>query len=114
MSVLFWMVLLPDLLEMEMIKQDCGSILEKNLHASGPTVHVQAVAWNHHVPQVVSFSGLCIGRSIIFYISLVVRGMKRHSCRIYCCVHKSATLSGITWYNLSSVEIGLMTSGSLY
>ncbi|KAG5533983.1 hypothetical protein RHGRI_027989 [Rhododendron griersonianum] len=27
---------------------------------------------------------------------------------------ESATLSGITWYNLSSVEIGLITSGSLY
>ncbi|KAL0304549.1 UNVERIFIED_CONTAM: D-xylose-proton symporter-like 2 [Sesamum radiatum] len=27
---------------------------------------------------------------------------------------KSATLSGISWYNLSSVEVGLITSGSLY
>uniref|UniRef100_A0A5B7B7R2 Putative D-xylose-proton symporter-like 2 n=1 Tax=Davidia involucrata TaxID=16924 RepID=A0A5B7B7R2_DAVIN len=27
---------------------------------------------------------------------------------------ESATLSGITWYNLSSVDIGLITSGSLY
>ncbi|XP_075650728.1 D-xylose-proton symporter-like 2 isoform X1 [Castanea sativa] len=27
---------------------------------------------------------------------------------------ESATLSGISWYNLSSVEIGLITSGSLY
>ncbi|KAE9451749.1 hypothetical protein C3L33_16292, partial [Rhododendron williamsianum] len=27
---------------------------------------------------------------------------------------QSATLSGITWYNLSSMEIGLITSGSLY
>lgn len=27
---------------------------------------------------------------------------------------ESATLSGITWYNLSSLEIGLITSGSLY
>ncbi|GMI88754.1 hypothetical protein like AT5G17010 [Hibiscus trionum] len=27
---------------------------------------------------------------------------------------KSATLSGISWYDLSSVEIGLITSGSLY
>ncbi|XP_057456866.1 D-xylose-proton symporter-like 2 [Lotus japonicus] len=27
---------------------------------------------------------------------------------------ESSTLSGITWYNLSSVEIGLVTSGSLY
>ncbi|KAL5837037.1 hypothetical protein ACOSQ3_014206 [Xanthoceras sorbifolium] len=27
---------------------------------------------------------------------------------------ESATLSGITWYDLSSVEIGLVTSGSLY
>ncbi|XP_057970725.1 D-xylose-proton symporter-like 2 [Malania oleifera] len=27
---------------------------------------------------------------------------------------ESATLSGITWYDLSSVEIGLITSGSLY
>ncbi|CAL0334260.1 unnamed protein product [Lupinus luteus] len=27
---------------------------------------------------------------------------------------QSSTLSGITWYNLSSVEIGLVTSGSLY
>lgn len=27
---------------------------------------------------------------------------------------ESATLSGITWYNLSSIEIGLITSGSLY
>ncbi|KAJ8771309.1 hypothetical protein K2173_026486 [Erythroxylum novogranatense] len=27
---------------------------------------------------------------------------------------ESATLSGITWYNLNSVEIGLITSGSLY
>lgn len=27
---------------------------------------------------------------------------------------ESATLSGISWYNLSSVQIGLITSGSLY
>ncbi|KAG2398128.1 hypothetical protein LR48_Vigan08g198500 [Vigna angularis] len=27
---------------------------------------------------------------------------------------ESSTLSGISWYNLSSVEIGLLTSGSLY
>ncbi|KAL3837968.1 hypothetical protein ACJIZ3_022559 [Penstemon smallii] len=27
---------------------------------------------------------------------------------------QSPTLSGITWYNLSSVEVGLITSGSLY
>ncbi|GMI94236.1 hypothetical protein like AT5G17010 [Hibiscus trionum] len=27
---------------------------------------------------------------------------------------KSATLSGISWYDLSSIEIGLITSGSLY
>ncbi|TQD80610.1 hypothetical protein C1H46_033862 [Malus baccata] len=27
---------------------------------------------------------------------------------------ESATLSGVSWYNLSSVEIGLITSGSLY
>ncbi|KAK7258149.1 hypothetical protein RIF29_32634 [Crotalaria pallida] len=27
---------------------------------------------------------------------------------------QSSTLSGITWYNLSSVQIGLVTSGSLY
>ncbi|CAI9767780.1 unnamed protein product [Fraxinus pennsylvanica] len=27
---------------------------------------------------------------------------------------QSATLSGISWYNLSSVEVGLVTSGSLY
>ncbi|CAA2933379.1 D-xylose-proton symporter-like 2 [Olea europaea subsp. europaea] len=27
---------------------------------------------------------------------------------------QSATLSGISWYNLSSVEVGLITSGSLY
>uniref|UniRef100_A0A2P2JF34 Uncharacterized protein MANES_08G162600 n=2 Tax=Rhizophora mucronata TaxID=61149 RepID=A0A2P2JF34_RHIMU len=27
---------------------------------------------------------------------------------------ESSTLSGITWYNLNSVEIGLITSGSLY
>ncbi|KAK9031912.1 hypothetical protein V6N11_056198 [Hibiscus sabdariffa] len=27
---------------------------------------------------------------------------------------QSATLSGISWYDLSSVEIGLITSGSLY
>nr|DAD19249.1 TPA_asm: hypothetical protein HUJ06_020712 [Nelumbo nucifera] len=27
---------------------------------------------------------------------------------------ESSTLSGITWYNLSSVEIGLIVSGSLY
>ncbi|KAL4302565.1 hypothetical protein GQ457_10G014930 [Hibiscus cannabinus] len=27
---------------------------------------------------------------------------------------KSATLSGVSWYDLSSVEIGLITSGSLY
>ncbi|QCD88856.1 D-xylose-proton symporter-like 2 [Vigna unguiculata] len=27
---------------------------------------------------------------------------------------QSSTLSGISWYNLSSVEIGLLTSGSLY
>ncbi|KAL0321675.1 UNVERIFIED_CONTAM: D-xylose-proton symporter-like 2 [Sesamum calycinum] len=27
---------------------------------------------------------------------------------------ESATLSGISWYNLSSVEVGLITSGSLY